>query len=159
MAADKELSFSPREMEVLAIAWQCMETQPKIDIQKLARLTGYTPGSASVTMGNIKRKLKLLGESLSQNGPATPKKTGGPGRSKTTTPKRGGKRAAAESDAPSKRQKQGSRKAREQSVEDEDEVLSPTIKEEERDLGFHDQLTHAADIGNGHAYEYSEENE
>jgi hypothetical protein len=30
MAGNKEISFSPREMEVLALAWQCMETQPKV---------------------------------------------------------------------------------------------------------------------------------
>ncbi|KAF1841562.1 uncharacterized protein K460DRAFT_293388 [Cucurbitaria berberidis CBS 394.84] len=190
MAGDKEISFSGREMEVLALAWQCMEGQPKvhaapsldaattfrvpydpfhdkIDMQKLARLTGYTPGSASVTFGNIKRKIKLLGDSLSGNGPATPKKGGAGGRSKTATPKRsggGGKRGltAAQNDTPSKkRQKTGGRKAREE-IEHEDEVEE---EEEERDLassvikkedviedreasyGFLNQLTQAADLG------------
>lgn len=28
----KDVSFTPREMEVLALAWQCMETQPKVHL-------------------------------------------------------------------------------------------------------------------------------
>jgi hypothetical protein len=28
--AEKSITFSPREMEVLALAWQCMEAQPKV---------------------------------------------------------------------------------------------------------------------------------
>jgi hypothetical protein len=30
MAKEEGVSFSPREMEVLALAWQCMETEPKV---------------------------------------------------------------------------------------------------------------------------------
>jgi hypothetical protein len=140
-----EVTFSPREMEVLAIAWQCMETQPKvclpslplpssqfptpahlpsppspspptnnpaqIDMTKLTSLTGYTVGSASVTFGRIKSKLKLMGESLSADGPAPPKTTpkGTPkGAAKTTSRAKAtpnGKRGAAAYSTPSKRQK------------------------------------------------------
>jgi hypothetical protein len=123
MAAEKSITFSPREMEVLALAWQCMDTQPKvrpssprlpssahtlltsrkkkINMDKLARLTGYTPGSASVTFGNIKRKIKLLGEALAEDGPRTPKK-GGRGKSVGVTPKKHGKNVDADA-TPSKR--------------------------------------------------------
>lgn len=106
MSKDEAVSFSPREMEVLALAWQCFESEPKvrnrggwnggpsslrlftqsladyapqIDIKKLARLTGYTEGSASVTIGKIKRKLKVhatgaADSDASVNSPATPKR-------------------------------------------------------------------------------------
>ena len=55
---------------------------PQIDIKKLARLTGYTEGSASVTIGKIKRKLKLhaAGTGEADAGTAsiaTPKKAAG----------------------------------------------------------------------------------
>ncbi|KAL7779588.1 hypothetical protein CFE70_009092 [Pyrenophora teres f. teres 0-1] len=45
--SNNNVTFTPREMEVLALAWHCMESQPKIDMNKLASLTGYTPGSAT----------------------------------------------------------------------------------------------------------------
>lgn len=93
-----------------------MDAQPKMDVNKLGLLTGYTPGSASVTFGKIKQKLKALGDSLSASppGPITPKKAGGPGGSKkgstsSTPSKSGTKRAAptAKGDTPSKRAKKG----------------------------------------------------
>ncbi|KAF2007266.1 hypothetical protein P154DRAFT_614675 [Amniculicola lignicola CBS 123094] len=63
--AEKEapVAFTPREMEVLALAWQCMESEPKINMAKLAQLTGYTHASAGVTFGKIKRKLKIFAAS------------------------------------------------------------------------------------------------
>ncbi|KAI8937983.1 hypothetical protein NX059_005661 [Plenodomus lindquistii] len=137
MAGEKDGALSAREMEVLALAWQCMESQPKIDMAKLASLTGvppvtaptltrlkYTPGSASVTMGNIKRKLKLLGDTMVSNGgPTTPRKAGGPGRGKTTTPKStaGAKRGAIACETPSKRQKKGERQKQLLVEDDEDD--------------------------------------
>lgn len=30
MTSKDTVSFSPREMETLALAWQCMESQPKV---------------------------------------------------------------------------------------------------------------------------------
>ncbi|KAF2823523.1 hypothetical protein CC86DRAFT_69053 [Ophiobolus disseminans] len=163
--SDKSITLSAREMEVLALAWQCMEAQPKIDMNKLAQLTGYTPRSASVTFGNIKRKIKLLGEGLAANGPTTPKKGGGHGRAKagpTTTPKSTGKRsakAAANGDddipdpeeTPTKRAKKaGSKKAREDLDDDEEEFNFGRIKKEEIDdihnsaTGLYDQMSRAA---------------
>ncbi|KAF2032292.1 hypothetical protein EK21DRAFT_87414 [Setomelanomma holmii] len=122
MTTDKSVQFSAREMEVLALAWQCMESQPKIDMEKLAKLTGYTFKSAGVSFGNIKRKLKLLGEGLSADGPATPKN----GRAKTaTTSKSTGKKRAKGSDedeveTPSKRPKKSTRKRNDDDDDDED---------------------------------------
>jgi hypothetical protein len=172
MSADKAIVFSAREMEVLALAWQCMEQQPKVriplpchftvtqyisyihtdppqvDMNKLASLTGYTPGSASVTFGNIKRKIKLLGEGLAADGPANPKKTGGPGRGKTgTTPKSTGKRGAAANDdeSPTKRAKKSSAKKSRSSDDDEEDIIPKVKKEELVDIneganGFYNQL-------------------
>ncbi|KAF1936540.1 hypothetical protein EJ02DRAFT_427425 [Clathrospora elynae] len=125
MAGDKDVTLSPREMEVLALAWQCMETQPKIDMRKLASLTGYTFGSASVTFGNIKRKIKLLGDSLSAIAPATPKKRGGSDLAKTTPKKRG---AAAVNDTATTPSKRTRKVARQPSADDEED--------DEEDFGF-----------------------
>ncbi|KAH9868733.1 hypothetical protein J1614_007805 [Plenodomus biglobosus] len=117
MAGDKDGSLSAREMEVLALAWQCMDAPPKIDMQKLALLTGYTPGSAAVTMGNIKRKLKQRsGDASTSSAPSTPKRgSAAAGRSRTMTPKSStGKRGASASASatPSKRAKSGGRQGK-----------------------------------------------
>lgn len=105
---------------------------------KLASLTGYTVGSAGVTFGNIKRKIKLLGEGLTADDQATPKKGGGPGRSKSsiTTPKSTGKRGAAsksagddESETPTKRSKK--QKARDDDDDEDEEMFAPRVKKEE----------------------------
>ncbi|KAI1542971.1 PIG-U domain containing protein [Pyrenophora tritici-repentis] len=82
------ITFTPREMEVLALAWKCMETQPKVDMNKLASLTGYTPGSASVTFGKIKQKIRLVGDSLSSAGPAPPKNGSRAKATPSTTPRK-----------------------------------------------------------------------
>jgi hypothetical protein len=108
-------------------------------MQKLALLTGYTPSSASVTFGTIKRKLKALGDAA---GPATPKN--GSSKASTTTPSRSGaKRAAkpAADDTPSKRAKKTApappHKAKHPSAQDaaaaddDDELFAPAIKKEE----------------------------
>ncbi|KAF1365926.1 hypothetical protein EJ07DRAFT_170669 [Lizonia empirigonia] len=91
--------LTSREMEVLALAWQCMESEPKIDNNRLAELTGYTPGSASVTLGKIKRKLKLRAVG-STGAPTTPKKAGVNAGGQLKTPKSGkrGQQAPANED-------------------------------------------------------------
>ncbi|EFQ91521.1 hypothetical protein PTT_11612 [Pyrenophora teres f. teres 0-1] len=86
--SNNNVTFTPREMEVLALAWHCMESQPKIDMNKLASLTGYTPGSATVTFGKIKHKIKLIGDSLSSSGPAPPKNGHRAKATTTSTPKK-----------------------------------------------------------------------
>lgn len=132
-------------------------------MEKLARLTGYTPKSAHVTFGRITRKIKLMAESLSENGPATPKKGGGGPKNtptSTTSKSSGGKRtaaaAAADNESPSKKQKNqggggGRNKAKKEIIEhseEEDEVDSFKVKDEERDDAFFDALVSAPDFGN-----------
>ncbi|KAF1830968.1 hypothetical protein BDW02DRAFT_650259 [Decorospora gaudefroyi] len=132
MASSKQITFTPREMEVLALAWQCMETQPKIDIPKLAQLTGYTTGSASVTFGKIKSKIKSLGDSLSENGPAvTPKKPAKP--SPKSTPKR---KTTINDNAstPSKRAKKTPARGADEeddNDDDDDDDIAALVKKEE----------------------------
>ncbi|KAG9205600.1 hypothetical protein G6514_007205 [Epicoccum nigrum] len=48
---EKKSILSPREMETLALTWQCFTTEPK-----------YTPSSAKFTLGVIKRKLKTMAD-------------------------------------------------------------------------------------------------
>ncbi|RAR01165.1 hypothetical protein DDE82_006737 [Stemphylium lycopersici] len=159
MANTSPVTFTSREMEVLALAWQCMETQPKIDMTKLASLTGYTPGSASVTLGKIKQKIKLIGNNAATNAPATPRKTGG-GRPKTaSTPlssssssKRGASAAMA---TPSKRPRKGV--AREEQCgdgggDDDDEedfgVAGIKVKKEEEVQVKDEAAAYHGDAGN-----------
>ncbi|KAL5118353.1 hypothetical protein ACEQ8H_003702 [Pleosporales sp. CAS-2024a] len=161
MSADKSIAFSAREMEVLALAWQCMEQQPKIDMDKLASLAGYTRGSASVIFGTIKRKIKLLGEGLAADGPATPK-TNSARAKPAPTPKSSAKRAMpakdiAEDHSPTKRAKKATPKAmKKESRNDDDEddeeqdaVVVKVKKEEGAELnesavGFYEQLNRSA---------------
>lgn len=136
-----------------------METQPKvcllssrtflqaskltsplqIDMVKLARLTGYTLKSAPVVFGNIKRKIKTLGEELAAEGPATPKNG-----SATKKPKSSGKRAAGKSaggdndESPTKKvkaaaaKKKGAAKATEEDDDEEDfDLMKHRVKKEE----------------------------
>ncbi|KAF2794126.1 hypothetical protein K505DRAFT_304579 [Melanomma pulvis-pyrius CBS 109.77] len=124
MAKEEDISFSPREMEVLALAWQCMETEPKINMAKLAHLTGYTQGSASVTLGKIKRKMRQHAEGAGTS-PTTPKKPTG-----VTKPKSGTKRpTATPHDTPSK--KKGSAKPPRYDSDDDGEFANVKVKTEE----------------------------
>ncbi|OAL56525.1 hypothetical protein IQ07DRAFT_674709 [Pyrenochaeta sp. DS3sAY3a] len=128
------VTFSPREMEVLALAWQCMDTQPKIDYEKLALLTGYTKGSAAVTFQKIKKKIGDLGASISGVPiPATPKKNNA-GKA-AATPKSGGKRAATANESPTKRAKKTvGKKGKKVVDEDEEPEVEPMkVKKEEVD--------------------------
>lgn len=138
-------------------------------MNKLAQLTGYTPGSASVTFGNIKRKIKLLGEGVAASGPSTPKKAGGPGRSKAgaATPKSSGKRTSAAAGAegadetPTKRKKAVPKKSTRAADSDSDEELAfrAVKREEVEDINagandlFGQQLRqHTASFGDGLGY-------
>ncbi|KAF2476638.1 uncharacterized protein BDR25DRAFT_375639 [Lindgomyces ingoldianus] len=141
MSTDNEaVSFSAREMQTLALAWQCMETEPKIDYTKLARLAGYTEGSAKVTLGNIKRKMKIHASGLEANSaPTTPKK---PATGTGKTPKSSGKRAASGATSGESLSKRGKKVATggagkkgkgrvEDEEDDEEEFKAPKIKDEE----------------------------
>ncbi|KAF2641700.1 hypothetical protein P280DRAFT_516720 [Massarina eburnea CBS 473.64] len=102
-------TFSAKEMQNLALAWQCMETEPKINMDKFAELAGYgSRASASVTFGNLKRKLKALadGNNFARTPVSTPKKSA---TSATTKTPRSGKRGptAADNESPAKKKKGG----------------------------------------------------
>ncbi|KAF2264383.1 hypothetical protein CC78DRAFT_601642 [Lojkania enalia] len=102
MSASK-MALTPRDVEVLAIAWFCFIEEPKIDMDKFASMAGYTRKSAVVTIGNLKRKIKT---SLDPNDLSagirlsTPKKAASTPKKTATTPKdpksSGRKRYAAE---------------------------------------------------------------
>ncbi|KZM19675.1 uncharacterized protein EKO05_0004077 [Ascochyta rabiei] len=123
--------LTTREMEVLALAWQCMESEPKVNIQKLAQLTGYTSGSASVTFGKIKRKLKGKAAGVTTSNPATPKRqtnNRGPRSAPKSSPKRGATEEAA-AGTPSKKGKMASKLAA--NDDDDEEFTTFTVKKEE----------------------------
>ncbi|KAF2402786.1 hypothetical protein EJ06DRAFT_554363 [Trichodelitschia bisporula] len=71
-------NLTEKEMRLLALSWMCFHTEPQVDFDKLAGLTGYTLGSTKVLLGNLKRKLKSVA-SENLNGdeddkkPVTPK--------------------------------------------------------------------------------------
>lgn len=165
MAKEEAVTFTPREMEVLALAWQCFESEPKvnnhhstpsclahpstnhvlpqIDIKKLARLTGYTEGSASVTIGKIKRKLKTHAASNGDGDDGTPPAST-PKKTPAKTPKFTGKRAAntaAAQDTPAKKRKAPQGSAPEPAVfqeEEEEEFKLKTEVEDDVEEGGYD---------------------
>ncbi|KAJ4384128.1 hypothetical protein N0V86_000973 [Didymella sp. IMI 355093] len=115
-------------MEVLALAWQCMESEPKIDNKKLAELTGYTEGSASVTLGKIKRKLKLKA-AASTGVVNTPKKAA---TSRLARTPKSGKRGATEDAAEGTPSKKGKKASKPTNDEDDDEEFGEfKVKKEE----------------------------
>ncbi|TKA74012.1 hypothetical protein B0A49_04254 [Cryomyces minteri] len=70
------MSLSQRDTEVLALAWQCFETEPKIDYDKLAQLANYkTLASARVCFGGIKKKVQLLAAGAAGDAGPTPTST------------------------------------------------------------------------------------
>jgi len=108
-------------------------------MNKLAALTGYTPGSAGFTMGKIKRKLKNKTAGISEDSPAAKSRSGRPRTATaTSTPKKRGATAAPTS--ASKRSKKGAA-ARETTSsvsdandDDDDDVFGlngPKVKKEE----------------------------
>ncbi|KAJ4366655.1 hypothetical protein N0V95_000156 [Ascochyta clinopodiicola] len=123
--------LTTREMEVLALAWQCMENEPKIDTHKLAQLTGYTPGSASVTLGKIKRKLKNKAAGVTTSNPATPKRQIN-NRGPRSTPKSSAKRGAIEDAAAVTPSKKGKKTSKLSANDDDDEEFAVfNVKKEE----------------------------
>lgn len=173
--------LTTREMEVLALAWQCMETEPKVSdmtllleapevneliltaspdqyqqastidwrtltflhlkassLSNFADTHQYTPGSASVTLGKIKRKLKL--KAAASTGimpttntavPATPRKARNNAAGQPKTPK-SGKRGATngtDGDTPSKRGKKTSKSSNDN--DDDEEFAAFSVKKEE----------------------------
>ncbi|KAF2754397.1 hypothetical protein EJ05DRAFT_479388 [Pseudovirgaria hyperparasitica] len=60
--ATKSSTFSEKEMTMLAFSWQCFDEKPKVNNVKLAKLMGYTEGTAKTTWNALQRKLKALAE-------------------------------------------------------------------------------------------------
>lgn len=87
-------------------------------MDKLAKLTGYTPGSASVTLGKIKRKMKQHAGGASPI--STPRKS-------TGTPK---KRGPAGRDEETPRKKAA--RVKRYSSDDDEEFKNVKVKKEER---------------------------
>jgi hypothetical protein len=78
-------------------------------MNKLASLTGYTPGSAAFTMGKIKRKLKNKTAGISSDSPAVKSRPGRPRTATATAPSTSKKRGttAAAAPAAAKRPRKG----------------------------------------------------
>ena len=103
----------------------------QIDNKKLAKLTGYTEGSAGVTMGKIKRKLKMAaGETVgttTTTTPNTPRKPTAPKNPKTPKTPKSGKRGAPSSagdESPTKK----SKSAKKSIPEDDDEEFNTRVR-------------------------------
>ena len=103
---------------------------------RLAELTGYTVGSASVTLGKIRRKMKLHAEGASA--PSTPKKPAGVSKStpkgtpKGTPKSSPKKRTVPDSTSGSPKKKKGKQVDND---DDYEEFHTPHIKaEEHKDL-------------------------
>ncbi|KAI1206062.1 uncharacterized protein F4807DRAFT_244015 [Annulohypoxylon truncatum] len=108
--AQKDVHLSQREMEILSYAWQCFESQPKVNYEKLAEVAAFKNAtSARVSFNSVKRKIMASGESSE---PCTP-----------TKPR--GKRAAEDQTTPdsSKKAKLASKSSRKilPKVEEEDD--------------------------------------
>ena len=106
-------------------------------MNKLAALTGYTPGSAGFTMGKIKRKLKNKTAGISEDSPAAKSRSGRPRTATaTSTPKKRGATAAAPASASKRRAARQPTSSNEASANDDDDdddfgLHGPKVKKEE----------------------------
>ncbi|KAI1463810.1 uncharacterized protein F4812DRAFT_232093 [Daldinia caldariorum] len=95
--------FSAREMEVLAIAWQCFEVAPKINWDKLAKLAPFkNVSTARSCFAPIKKKLALASGEITAaqtSEPSTPTKRGGKRKASVEKTPRSGKKAKTASKA------------------------------------------------------------
>ncbi|KAF2009324.1 hypothetical protein BU24DRAFT_474229 [Aaosphaeria arxii CBS 175.79] len=121
------VTFTSREMHLISCAWKCFDSEPKMDMQKLTELSGYSRNSTPVMLGNVKKKMK-------QNAASWPTTSGTP----TATPKKatpgGRKRRHAEEDAsddtegsPTKKSKAG-RKPKASTRESNNDGEIPPLK-------------------------------
>ncbi|QIX00851.1 hypothetical protein AMS68_006368 [Peltaster fructicola] len=75
---DKESfdKLSDREVHLFAAAWLSLETPPKPDYEKVAKMCGYkTAASAGVVFGNVKRKFAAENASEAEGTPAKKART------------------------------------------------------------------------------------
>ncbi|KAI2463892.1 hypothetical protein F4781DRAFT_97114 [Annulohypoxylon bovei var. microspora] len=74
-SAEKKCDITEKEAKVLALAWMCFKTQPEINIEKLAKLAGYSsPKSISNMICGVKKKAAAfaINEGNGGEGPSTP---------------------------------------------------------------------------------------
>lgn len=104
-------------------------------MNKLAALTGYTPGSAGFTMGKIKRKLKNKTAGISEDSPAPKSRSGRPRTAAaTSTPKKRGATAAHASASKRRTARQPTSSASDGNNDDDDDdfgLNGPKVKKEE----------------------------
>ncbi|KAI0121274.1 hypothetical protein BJ170DRAFT_714536 [Xylariales sp. AK1849] len=64
--------LSDRELKVLAVAWQCLKTDPQVDMQKFFKPAGYgSVQSAQVCWGRLKTKLLAYAADVEGLGPGS----------------------------------------------------------------------------------------
>ncbi|KAK3076258.1 hypothetical protein LTS18_013494 [Coniosporium uncinatum] len=174
--ANTTVNLSEKEMRLLALAWQCFDNNPKIDNKKLAKISGYTEGSAQVTLGKIKRKLAAAAADVTaeaDNADDATNSVGSPAAAATATatpvktprkraaPKSGGKGKGAgaggeegEGETPKKKQRATPAKKKavqaeveaEVGEEEEEDELAGEVKGEMAEGGFLDGVEDAAGI-------------
>ncbi|KAI0886440.1 uncharacterized protein GGS22DRAFT_160820 [Annulohypoxylon maeteangense] len=86
-SSDKKVEITDKESRVLALAWSCFKTHPDLDIEKLAKLAGYTnPKSVSNIISAVKKKAALMESEGNSGGegPSTPVKRTPKGKAKVT---------------------------------------------------------------------------
>ncbi|KAI8959896.1 hypothetical protein F5Y11DRAFT_331564 [Daldinia sp. FL1419] len=98
-ASNKETQLTAREMEVLAIAWQCLEGSPKVNYAQLARRAPFKNATtARSCFAPIRKKLSLaLGglDGAKIGEPGTPTKGGGKRKAGAQKTPGSGKKAKA----------------------------------------------------------------
>lgn len=99
----------------------------QVDCKKLAGLAGYTEGSASVTWGKIRRKLKALGEDrIAASGGEVPS----PNKPRASPKKRKVKVDGNDESTPTKKGKKAAMKIDPFDDEEEEEEDEPIVKPE-----------------------------
>lgn len=101
--------FSSREQQLMAVAWQCFDGEPKVNYQRLAELTGMTnTGSAYNAWTKIRKKLAAQAKTV------TPKSTPRPMKKRNS-----GNTAAGKG-----------RKSKKQKLDDEYDSLAEELQDE-----------------------------
>ncbi|KAI1134737.1 hypothetical protein F5Y05DRAFT_199191 [Hypoxylon sp. FL0543] len=93
MSAAQGVQLSPRDMEILAKAWQCFEDTPKVNWAKLAEVANFkNAATARACFAPIKKKLVAAAAAAASGTPA-PAESGEP-----TTPAKGRRKRKAETE-------------------------------------------------------------
>ncbi|PIB02490.1 hypothetical protein CB0940_01147 [Cercospora beticola] len=127
--------FTERERQMMSLAWQCFDGEPKLDYKKLAGLAGMkNPVSASNAWSKIKKKLNAQAEAVMGEGAATPNST-----VKATPGKKRGRKPLGDDnngETPSKKPKATkAKKAASEDDADEEEGVKHAVKTEKAEDG------------------------